>query len=115
MSKLKKTDLGKGIAALLGSIEEEVNQGPEAVKEVVRELTESEGLAPGQGRLWGRSVQALQETVDEDATDNRDPRQQRLSQQDPGFPDRDREPPRQRRAGPVGPGQVGYDGTMLAR
>ena len=41
MSKLKKLDLGKGIAALLGSIEEEVNQGPEAVKEVVRELSHS--------------------------------------------------------------------------
>ena len=46
MSKLKKTDLGKGIAALLGNIEEEVNQGPEAVKEVVRELSHSVAMIP---------------------------------------------------------------------
>ena len=46
MSKVKKLELGKGIAALLGNIEEEVNQGPEAVKEVVRELSHSVALIP---------------------------------------------------------------------
>jgi ParB family transcriptional regulator, chromosome partitioning protein len=46
MSKVKKNDLGKGIAALLGNIEEEINQGPEAMKEVVRELSHSVALIP---------------------------------------------------------------------
>ncbi len=46
MSKVKKTDLGKGIAALLGNIEAEINHGPEAVKEVVRELSHSVAMIP---------------------------------------------------------------------
>ncbi len=37
--KGKKLELGRGIAALLGNIESEVNKGPEAAKEVVRELS----------------------------------------------------------------------------
>jgi ParB family transcriptional regulator, chromosome partitioning protein len=45
-TKAKKSDLGKGIAALLGNIEAEVNQGPEAVKEVVRELSHSVAMIP---------------------------------------------------------------------
>lgn len=44
--KVKKNDLGKGIAALLGSIEEEVNKSPEAAKEVVRELSHSVAMIP---------------------------------------------------------------------
>jgi ParB family transcriptional regulator, chromosome partitioning protein len=41
MSKVKKMELGKGIAALLGNIEAEVNKSPEAAAEVVRELSHS--------------------------------------------------------------------------
>ena len=46
MSKVKKSELGKGIAALLGNIEAEVNKSPEAVKEVVRELAHSVAMIP---------------------------------------------------------------------
>ena len=37
--KVKKSELGRGIAALLGNIESEVNKSPEAAKEIVRELS----------------------------------------------------------------------------
>ena len=46
MSKVKKNELGKGIAALLGNIEAEINQGPEAMKEVVRELSHTVAFIP---------------------------------------------------------------------
>jgi ParB family transcriptional regulator, chromosome partitioning protein len=46
MSKIKKSDLGRGIAALLGNIEAEVNKSPEAAKEVVRELAHSVAHIP---------------------------------------------------------------------
>ena len=43
MSKVKKSVLSNGLAALLGgsNIEDEVSKGPEAIKEVVRELSHS--------------------------------------------------------------------------
>ena len=41
-----KFELGKGIAALLGNIDSEVNKSPEAAKEVVRELSNSVALLP---------------------------------------------------------------------
>ena len=41
-----KFELGKGIAALLGNIEMEVNKSPEAAKEVVRELAHSVASLP---------------------------------------------------------------------
>jgi ParB family transcriptional regulator, chromosome partitioning protein len=44
MSKVKKMELGKGIAALLGNIEAEVNKSPEAAAEVVRELSHSTAM-----------------------------------------------------------------------
>lgn len=44
MSKVKKNELGKGIAALLGNIEAEVNKSPEAAAEVVRELSHSTAM-----------------------------------------------------------------------
>jgi ParB family transcriptional regulator, chromosome partitioning protein len=46
MSKVKKMELGKGIAALLGNIEAEVNKSPEAAAEVVRELSHSTAMIP---------------------------------------------------------------------
>jgi ParB family transcriptional regulator, chromosome partitioning protein len=46
MSKVKKVELGKGLAALLGNIEAEVNQGPDAAREVVRELSHSVAHIP---------------------------------------------------------------------
>jgi ParB family transcriptional regulator, chromosome partitioning protein len=46
MSKVKKNELGKGIAALLGNIESEVNKSPEAAVEVVRELSHSIAMIP---------------------------------------------------------------------
>jgi ParB family transcriptional regulator, chromosome partitioning protein len=46
MSKVKKNDLGKGIAALLGNIESEVNKSPEAAVEVVRELSHTIAFIP---------------------------------------------------------------------
>ncbi len=46
MSKVKKLELGKGIAALLGNIEAEVNKSPEAAAEVVRELSHSTAMIP---------------------------------------------------------------------
>ena len=44
MSKVKKNELGRGIAALLGNIEAEVNKSPEAAAEVVRELSHSTAM-----------------------------------------------------------------------
>jgi ParB family transcriptional regulator, chromosome partitioning protein len=44
MAKVKKMELGKGIAALLGNIEAEVNKSPEAAAEVVRELSHSTAM-----------------------------------------------------------------------
>jgi ParB family transcriptional regulator, chromosome partitioning protein len=46
VTKVKKTELGKGIAALLGNIESEVNRDPEMVKDVVRELSHTIATIP---------------------------------------------------------------------
>jgi ParB family transcriptional regulator, chromosome partitioning protein len=46
VTKVKKTELGKGIAALLGNIETEVNRDPEMVKDVVRELSHTIATIP---------------------------------------------------------------------
>lgn len=41
MSKVKKNELGKGLAALLGNIEQAVNESPEKAAEVIKELAGS--------------------------------------------------------------------------
>ncbi len=46
MTKVKKTDLGKGLAALLGGIEADVNQKPEKMQEIVRELAHTIAMIP---------------------------------------------------------------------
>ena len=43
-TKIKKNELGRGIAALLGNIDVEVNKSPEAAAEVVKELSHSTAM-----------------------------------------------------------------------
>ena len=46
MAKVKKAEHRRGLDELLGSIESEVNQSPEAAAEIVRELTHTTAMIP---------------------------------------------------------------------